>query len=262
MTPAGAQREGPTVIVDPLRRPDWDALAATHAASTIFHRSGWARVLHETYGHSPMYVCRFDGARLAETLPLMEVNSRWTGRRGVSLPFTDACAALRGQDADGRGLYREAMDCGSKRRWKYLECRNCDAAWDGAAPSLEFLGHAVDLRIGVDLLFKGLDGATRRGVRKAESGGLKVGFGAGTDSVRTFYKLHCATRRRHGLPPQPYRFFENIQRHILGLGGGFVALARLGDRPAAAGFFFVTGGRRFTNLGPRTLGCSSGVRTT
>ena len=247
-------KEAPTVIIDPLQRPNWDALVEAHPRSTIFHGIGWARVLNETYGHVPMYVCRFDGDHLAQSLPLMEVASRWTGRRGVSLPFTDACAPLCGQSADGRNLYREAMDLGRQRRWKYLECRNYDPAWEGCAPSLEFYGHVIDLGIGADRLFNGLDGAVRRGVRKAEAGGLKVEFSADKESVRTFYKLHCGTRRRHGLPPQPFRFFENIQRHILGKGRGFVATARMGSQPAAAGVFFYHGGEGLYKYGASDYG--------
>jgi hypothetical protein len=196
-----------------------------------------------------MYVCRFDGERLVEALPLMEVASRWTGRRGVSLPFTDACAPLCTQGTDGSNIYREAMDCGRKRGWKYLECRNYDAAWERSTRSLEFFGHLIDLGVGVDRLFSGLDGATRRAVRKAETAGLKVEFGTDRESVRAFYRLHCGTRRRHGLPPQPFRFFENIQRHILGLGRGFVAIARMGNQPAAAGIFFYHGGEALYKFG-------------
>ncbi|HUD46437.1 MAG TPA: GNAT family N-acetyltransferase [Candidatus Baltobacteraceae bacterium] len=250
----GDQREiegkgAPTVIIDPLQRPDWDAQVEAHAGSTIFHGTGWARVLNETYGHVPMYVCRFDGKLLAEALPLMEVASRWTGRRGVSLPFTDLCAPLCPQGGDARNLYREAMDCGRRRRWKYLECRNFDVAWEGCAPSLEFYVHVIDLGIGADGLFERLDGAVRRGVRKAEAAGLKVEFSGDRESVRTFYKLHCRTRRRHGLPPQPFRFFESIQRHILGMGRGFVATARMGNQPAAAGVFFYHGGEALYKFG-------------
>src|SRR5580658_5887369 len=97
--------ESPQVIVDPLQRPDWDTLIAAHSGSTIFHGSGWARVLNETYGHTPMYVCQFQGKRLARTLPIMEAASPLTGRRGVSLPFTDACAPLCEPGADCRDLY-------------------------------------------------------------------------------------------------------------------------------------------------------------
>jgi hypothetical protein len=242
------------VIIDPLKRSDWDALIAAHTQSTVFHGAGWARVLNETYGHAPMYVCRFDGARLVELLPLMEVASRWTGRRGVSLPFTDGCERLGGERGDGHNLYREAMECGRRRRWKYLECRSYERAWEGATPSLEFYGHVIDLGIGVDRLFAGLDGGARRAVRKAEAGGLKVEFRGDDESIRTFYKLHCGTRRRHGLPPQPFRFFENIQRHILGLGRGFVAIARIGDKPAAAGVFFYHGGEAIYKFGASDFG--------
>lgn len=246
--------DAPPVIVDPLRRPDWDAMVAGQPRATIFHGAGWARVLNETYGHVPMYVCRFDGARLAGLLPLMEVASRWTGRRGVSLPFTDGCAPLCGEDGDARSLYSEAMECGRQRRWKYLECRSYESAWEGAMPSLEFYGHAIDLGVGVGGLFANLDGASRRAVRKAEAGGVKMEFSTDEEAIRTFYGLHCGTRRRHGLPPPPFRFFENIQRHILGLGLGFVAIARIGNKPAAAGVFFYHGGEAIYKFGASDFG--------
>jgi hypothetical protein len=240
--------EGRTMIIDPLQRPDWDAQIEGHPQSTIFHGSRWARVLRETYGHVPVYVCGVEGERLTSVLPLMEVASRWTGRRGVSLPFTDACASLD-REGDGGNFYNEAMELGRQRRWKYLECRSYDSAWEGSTPSLEFYGHEVDLEIGADRLFAGLDGAMRRGVRKAEAGGLSVEFGTDEESIRIFYKLHCGTRRRHGVPPQPFRFFESIQRNILGGGRGFVAIARLGNRPAAAGIFFYHGGEALYKFG-------------
>jgi hypothetical protein len=224
-------------IVNPLKRADWDALVATHSRSTVFHGSGWARVLAESYGHVPVYICRFDEGRLVEALPLMEVSSWWKGRRGVSLPFTDSCGPICEPNADGRELYQEAVNCGRQRRWKYLECRNFDPAWDRAKPSLEFYGHVIDLGVGADRLFKGMDSSIRRGVRKAEAAGLKVEFHSDAESMRVYYELHCQTRRRHGLPPQPFRFFENIQRHMMGPGKGFVAISKFEGQPASAAVF-------------------------
>ncbi len=92
---SGRAIESRLEIVNPLERPNWDTLVAAHPRSTVFHGSGWARVLAETYGHVPVYVCRFDEGRLVEALPLMEVSSWWKGRRGVSLPFTDFAGSLR-----------------------------------------------------------------------------------------------------------------------------------------------------------------------
>jgi hypothetical protein len=229
------------VVVDPLEYPGWDSLLAAHPQASIFHGTGWARVLQQTYGHTPVYICRFDGPQLAGLLPIMEVSSRWTGRRGVSLPFTDFCPALKARDQDGRALYEAAMGLGRQRRWKYLECRSASDDWAGASPSLAFHGHVIDLAAGVDDLFKRLDSAVRRGIRKAEAAGLQVDFSSSSEAIQTFYALHCRTRRRHGLPPQPFRFFGNIQRYVLDAGQGFVATARLKDQPLAGGIFFYHG---------------------
>jgi hypothetical protein len=240
--PAQAPAEGQdadALRVDPLGRADWDEVVAAHPQGTIFHSSGWARVLRDTYGHRPFYIARFEGKRLAGLLPVMEVSSWLTGRRGVSLPFTDFCPALKGAGCPGGDLYQRAMEWGRRRRWKRLECRGLDGAWAGAKPSLSFYGHKIDLGAGREGLFQRLEGAVRRGVRKAEKAGVKIDFDAGEESMRTFFTLHCGTRRRHGLPPQPWRFFLNIQRYLLSLGRGFIAVARLDRQPLAAAVFLL-----------------------
>ena len=250
--PAQASAEGQdaeVVTVDPLGRADWDAMVAAHPQGTIFHSGGWARVLRDTYGHVPFYIARFEGKRLAGLLPVMEVSSWLTGRRGVSLPFTDFCPALKGAGCDGGNLYQKAVEWGRQRRWKRLECRGFDGAWAGARPSLSFYGHKIDLGAGEEKLFQGLDAAMRRGVRKAEKMGVKIDFDAGEESMRTFFMLHCGTRRRHGLPPQPWRFFLNIQRHLLSLGRGFIATARLGRQPLAAAVFLLDGRQALYKFG-------------
>ncbi len=239
-TPSGSSAkdsDAGAMTVDPLRCSDWDARVAAHPQSTLFHGGGWARVLRDTYGHRPYYFARWEGRQLAELLPVMEVSSWLTGRRGVSLPFTDFCPALHGAGCDGRDLYQRAMECGRQRRWKTLECRSFDGAWEGSQPSLSFYSHKIDLGLGGDKLFQRLDGAVRTGVRKAQRMGVEIDFDGGEESMRTFFSLHCRTRRRHGLPPQPFRFFLNIQRHLLSLGGGFIATARLEKRPLAAAVF-------------------------
>jgi lipid II:glycine glycyltransferase (peptidoglycan interpeptide bridge formation enzyme) len=57
------------------------------------------------------------------------------------------------------------------------------------------------------------------------------------------------TRRRHGLPPQPLRFFENVVRCVLEKDHGFVATARWKDKPLAAGVFFHHGRKAFYKFG-------------
>jgi len=81
----------------------------------------------------------------------------------------------------------------------------------------------------------------RRGIRKAEQAGVKMEFGSTAESMQIFFGLHRRSRRRHGLPPQPVEFFENIVRHVFQPGHGFVAIARHEGRPIAAAVFFRTG---------------------
>jgi hypothetical protein len=174
-------------LVDPLVAADWDNWVTAQPRATVFHSAGWARVLRYTYGHRPFYFARYEGQQLTGVLPVMEVSSWLTGRRGVSLPFTDLCPALQSAGGEGENLYQSAMEVGRQRRWKYLECRGLDAAWVGSRPSLSFYGHKIDLGVGQEKLFQGLEGSLRRGVRKAEREGVKIDFDTGEQSMRTFF---------------------------------------------------------------------------
>jgi hypothetical protein len=237
------------VIGDPLQRADWDSLVSAHPQSQFFHTRAWARVLGESYGHKPFYVCRFGSGRLQEMLPLVEVSSPLTGRRGVSLPFTDFVNPLKSQTASVPALHDLAMDCGRKRKWRYLECRGGDEDWKGSRPSLKFYGHSLDLEPGADAVLGRFSAPHRRGLRKAQSERLEVAFGFDLASMKLFYELHCQTRRRHGLPPQPFRFFENIQRHLLQQGGGFIAIAKTAGEAVAAAVFFCNGSNALFKFG-------------
>ncbi|HEX3716434.1 MAG TPA: GNAT family N-acetyltransferase [Verrucomicrobiae bacterium] len=247
--PVIEDNESGVEIINPLQRADWDSLVDVLPGSTVFHGSGWARVLNETYGHSPMYFCRFAGNRLAEALPLMEVSSKWTGHRGVSLPFTDLCPALCDADSDGRHLYRAAVTCGSRRRWKTLECRGSNDGWERSTPSLVFMGHVVDLGSGEAALLKSFAEDIRRGIRKAEKSDVQVRFETSLEAVKIFYGLHCLTRRKHGVPPQPWRFFENVHRYLLAPERGFVATAYYEGKPTASAVFFHQGKGAFYKFG-------------
>ncbi|MCF7762176.1 MAG: GNAT family N-acetyltransferase [Verrucomicrobia bacterium] len=229
---------GGLVVINPLEHPDWDALLATHPESGFFHGGAWARVLHRTYGHRPVYFCRIANGRLVELLAVMEVVSPWTGRRGVSLPFTDVCAVLRDTGQAGSRLHEAAVEFGVREGWKYLECRGGVPDWPGASPSVAFYGHNVELSGPPEQLFESFQGAVRRGVRKALDAGVKVEFSRHPESMQTFYQLHCLTRQRHGVPPQPRRFFESIASEVLAEGHGFVTTARFGAKPLAAAVYF------------------------
>ncbi|MGA2555931.1 MAG: GNAT family N-acetyltransferase [Verrucomicrobiota bacterium] len=232
--------DGP-LLLNPLEQPGWDALLATRPDAWFFHGTAWASVLQLTYGHVPVFAARFRAGQLRSVLPVMEVCSPWTGRRGVSLPFTDFCFPLKSEGQDTGDLYEMAMAHGRAHGWRYLECRSSDEDWPGSSPSLVFYGHWLELDEGEDGLFKNLESSVRRGVRKAQAAGLRIQIDTTIASAQTYYGLHCLTRRRHGLPPQPWKFFAHIQKNMLQAGLGFIATAWWQNQPVAGAIFLHQG---------------------
>ncbi|MCS7337950.1 MAG: GNAT family N-acetyltransferase [Verrucomicrobiae bacterium] len=235
--------------VNPVQYPGWDSLLHAHPDRCVFHTAAWARVLTETYGHEPAYFTHFYGGELAGLLPVMKVSSLFVGARAVSLPFTDYCPALFGPDCYQNELYKLALQWSRAAGCRFIEFRGNGNGMPGATPSLVFYGHIVDLNGGAGRAWERLDPAVRRGVRKAKEAGVDVKFSTEEEAVREFYRLHCKTRRRHGLPPQPYSFFRNIAAHILQHGLGVVATANWEGRAIAAAIFLWFGRRAVYKYG-------------
>ena len=190
-------------LVNPLEDSDWDGGLRGVPGLSFFYGSAWARVLHDTYGFRPVYVVHRDSERLECLLPLMEVDSWLTGRRGVSLPFTDVCAPFCVDRAAFGQLFEEVTEHAKARGWKYIECRGGKELLEGATASTTFYTHRLPLVNDEELLFANVDGAVRRAIRKSHRSGLTVEMGQDITAIREFYGLQCKTRQRHGLPPQP-----------------------------------------------------------
>ena len=219
-----------------MEHPDWDANLAGRPGFSFFHGVAWTRVLVATYGYTPVWQ-QAGTARL----PLMEVDSWLTGRRGIALPFTDHCPPLCESPAEFAPLFKQAVELGRARGWKAVELRGARRWVESAPASQAFHGHCLDLTPPEARLFERMEGSARQGVRKAEKDGVTVEFSRAVQAVRDFYALQCLTRRRHGLPPQPYAFFLNIGRHILSQNQGVVALARWRGSCIAGAVFFYLG---------------------
>lgn len=224
--------------VDPLAVPGWDLQVAGLEGVTFYHTAPWARVLQETYGHRPAYLVEAEAGRWTAALPVMEIRNPLSGRRGVALPFTDLCPPI------GRWGFQcdEAFDSlcalGVRSGWQSVALRGGSAPSSASLPSTQYLAHRLELDSDIERLFQGLDGSVRRAVRKAQHEGVKTEISSEWPVLRTYYDLHCRTRRRFGLPPQSLRFFRAIHRHVLEPGHGFVALARYQQVPIAGAVYF------------------------
>ncbi len=179
----------------------------------------------------------------------MEVNSWLTGRRGIALPFTDECAPLCPNAATYDRLLRALSAHSNHKRWRYWELRGGRSFLPAAVASISFWGHALTLDPKQAALFDHLESSTRRAIRKAKQSSLTIEISGSAEAVRAFFQLLTLTRSRHGLPPQPFIFFQNIQRHILARDKGIIVLARLNGHPVAGAMFFQFGSTALYKFG-------------
>ena len=181
-------------------------------------------------------------------LPLMEVSSWLTGRRGVALPFSDVCALLRSEGSDAThqkqslpALWPDIVELGRHRGWRTIQLRGGPAPVPDVQPSISYHGHVLDLSGGESALFNGLHPSVRRAIRKARQSELRVELSHALDALHAYYALHTRTRQRHGLPPQPFKFFLSLYDHAIANGNAFISLVRLGVRPIAGAIFLHAG---------------------
>jgi hypothetical protein len=266
-------------ILNPAEHPHWDELLLTADRATFFHSSAWARVLCESYGYTPLYFTTIEKGKLCGLISVMEIKSFLTGKRGVSLPFTDMCSPLAKDQAIFAALLKEAAAYGRQVGWKQLEIRG-GACFLAKEPfCAEHLVHTLELNADETEVSAKFKPNIRRNIRKAEKESVKVTIDRSLESVVAFYQLHCGTRRNHGLPPQPWSFFRKIHKHVIATGKGFVAMAEFRDRWVAGAVIAVyrdqaiykygASERNFQHLRPNNLVlwkaiqwcCQKGIRS-
>jgi lipid II:glycine glycyltransferase (peptidoglycan interpeptide bridge formation enzyme) len=168
----------------------------------------------------------------------MEVDSVLTGRRGISLPFTDECEVLGGDERMRRAIFRQLVIRATERGWKYIELRGRLPGCEDVKASTVFHGHSIQLERDSENAFGKISGRARTAVRKALQEGVSVEIVNNRDAMGSFYTLLCESRQHHGAPAQPERFFHNIYRDIIQADAGTIILAKKDNKPIAGAIFF------------------------
>jgi Acetyltransferase (GNAT) domain len=234
--------------LNPLMMSSWNDSVAGFAGALPFHTSDWLDVLQVTYGFEPIYLCAHQGEAIQAILPLVEMDSWLTGRKAVGLPFTDLCPVL-GDVALLTRLWDEARSIGINKAWKYIECRGAERDFIPGGASISYISHEVNLQSSEVELFANLKSSIRTAIRKAEKTEMKVDFDPSLLAIKDYFDLHCRTRRRHGLPPQPYYFFENLHSRMIERNRGFVVTARKDGVPIASSIFLHSFGHAVYKFG-------------
>lgn len=200
--------------IDPLTDDRWPDLLERHSRASVFHTRSWLQALKRTYNYEPVaYTTTAPGTPLANGWVFCQIQSWLTGRRLVSLPFSDHCDPLINSEGELQWISQAILQGKEQKHWKYIECRvPAGDAPGGFGRSEEFYLHRLDLEPDLDKLYEGLHkSSTQRKIKRAEREQLICEVGSSEKVLDKFYQLLLLTRRRHGVPPQPRKWFSNLQ---------------------------------------------------
>lgn len=201
--------------IQPLKDPRWDELLEGHPSSSVFHSRAWLEALRRTYGYESIaYTTAGPGEALRDGIVFCRVESWLTGRRLVSLPFSDYCEPLVQRAEDFQIFVRMLREKLQAEGWRYVEMRPLESfgsVTQLAHTSAKYILHRLDLKPNVRTLFRAFHkDSIQRKIKRAKREGLTHQTGTTEAILDAFYRLLTITRRRHGVPPQPKIWFRNL----------------------------------------------------
>jgi hypothetical protein len=237
-------------IIDPIKDPRWDKFVEAHPFGWIVHLSDWKKVLEKSFPHMKghyLALVDVESSEIRAALPLFEVRSRLTGNRLVSVPFAQLCDPLIRTSDDMAKLLDGAFDLSKRLKTSYIEIRTYNA------PSFP------DERLRADELYKhhfikldndpgiirksfhqrGINQAINRAIRNE----LELKVADCEEDVKAFNDLFMQTRKRLGVPYQPYLFLKTLWDIFHPLNRLILLLAKHKNRIASGIVFFQFNGR-------------------
>lgn len=196
----------------------WDDYVMAHPEATLYHLSGWRRVIRETYGHQAYYLMakNSDNGAVTGVLPLIRLKHFVFGNCLLSMPFFDMGGVLADTEEIEQLLLQKAVTLGRKLGVNNIELRH-------TTPRLIVLKNStvkshkvrmvMELPESSDALMKSFNSKFRNKIKKPMRAGLECRLG-GLELLRDFYHVFAINMRDLGSPVHSKRFIENVLKEF------------------------------------------------
>ncbi len=268
-----------------LSDPHVNAFILQHAKETFYYSQAWLDIITKLYGYSTTLLTTTNTAgQVTGILPVCYMQNPLVGRRLVALPFSDYCPILAVDDISANRLIDQAVYLAQQQDVKYLELRA--GANDVLAKRSDFMAGNLYVRWLMplapdpDTIWSGLRKPVQKRIKRARRMGVEVRIAQHREDLAHYYRLHLLTRSgKHGMPPQPRRFFFELWDAFAECGTLQLLLAEHKGIVIAAMILLASGttvrcaysasDEQYLNLAPNNLlfwsaiawGCAQGYQT-
>ena len=210
--------------------PCWLEYISSKPDANIFHHPAWINLVSSVYQYQPfILVHQADTGQIDGGIPLIEVNSLLTGKRWISLPFSDYCNPLFENSTVLDQLLEWLLAEHVKNQAPRIELR-WGIASDGIAKQAQkFVRQIIPLDPDPDKVEARCERVHKQNVRAAAKRGVEIVWGRERRHLDQYYALQLETRRRLGVPVQPYLYFKQLGSSLLEQNFGSILLAYHGD---------------------------------
>jgi len=205
-------------LINPFADTLWDDFVNKHPLGWVCHLSKWKKVIEATFSHIKGYYFAIldDSNRdILAGLPVFHVKSWLFGDRLVSVPFATLCDPLVSTRQQFDILFEAVQKLGSDLGVKHIEVRSFAAESLIGSDQLKKINlfnlHYLELNKEPSELFKNFHkSCVANKIKKAAKSDLTLEEMEKQTDLNDFFRLHELTRKRLGLPVQPYQFFYNL----------------------------------------------------
>src|SRR5437667_7279097 len=199
----------------PINSP-WHTSIEEQAKNSFYYDQRWLEMLTTFYGYRiiPLTVTDEDG-QITGFLPLCSVKSPLTGRRLVSLPFSDQCPLLAVDEASAHDLIEQAIRLARQQKVKYLELRTGAheqlAQRSDLTESNLYVNWSIPLSERAPDVWSKLRKPVQHQIKKSQKNGVHIRVAEKREDMSLYYNLHLRTRgKKHGMPVQSEKYFSTL----------------------------------------------------
>lgn len=222
-------------------RQKWNDFVDSHPNATPFHHSSWLHVIEESYAFPPFLFVQEKEGKVTGVMPLFKVSGFFGGKRFVSIPFSDYGGPLCMKEANSEGEMLEFMR--KVVAIKSIELRSALTKNGIFTNRVAYARHQLKLSPRtIEEIHRALDKKTiQYSIRKASKKGVEIIEDNSETGMAEFYRLNSLTRKKHGIPCQPQKFFNKIYDKMVQAGAAYLLFAIYEGKRVASGLFFRQG---------------------